>query len=265
MAKRGKLCWQEEHVAYFCEIVPGHSQGEIAEMFEDRFGIRLSVSQIKNAKKRFHVLSGTVGGRFKPGQKAWNDGIPMSEWVSPEAMERCRASWFKPGNVPHNAEAFKVGDERVNADGYTEVKIMDRPTDGRHNNWKAKHIIVWEREHGRKVPDGHAVVFADQDRSNFDPANLVAIKRSDLVQINRQGLAYHDPESLRVCLAIIELNSATRSRQLTPRACRQCGAEFTPTFPSQRRCRSCIDSEQSFRRSQGGCDRDEKRKEHPNG
>ena len=38
-----------------------------------------------------------------------------------------------------------------------------------------------------------------------------------------------------------------------------------PTFPSQRRCRSCIDSEQSFRRSQSGCDRDEKRKEHPNG
>ena len=117
----GKLSWKEEHVAYFREIVPGHSQGEIAEMFEDRFGIRLSVSQVKNAKKRFHVLSGTVGGRFKPGQKAWNKGVAMSEWVSPEAMERCRASWFKPGNVPHNAEAFKVGDERVNADGYTEV------------------------------------------------------------------------------------------------------------------------------------------------
>lgn len=70
----GKLSWQEEHVAYFREIVPGHSHGEIADMFEDRFGIRLSVSQVKNAKKRFHVLSGTVGGRFKPRPKGVEQG-----------------------------------------------------------------------------------------------------------------------------------------------------------------------------------------------
>jgi len=68
------------------------------------------------------------------------------------------------------------------------------------------------------------------------------------------GLAYHDPESLRVCLAIIELNRVTRNRQLTPRACRQCGVEFTPAFKDQRRCRNCIDSEPSFKRSQASSD-----------
>lgn len=151
----GKLSWKEEHVAYFREIVPGHSQGEIAEMFEDRFGIRLSVSQVKNAKMRFGVRSGTVGGQFKPGQKAWNKGMPLSEWMSPEAERRCVAGRFKPGNLPHNSAVYGIGDERVNADGYTEVKIMDRPTDGHHNNWKPKHLIVWEREHGRKVPQLH--------------------------------------------------------------------------------------------------------------
>ena len=130
--------------------------------------------------------------------------------------------------------------------------------------WKQKHLIVWEREHGCKVPDGHAVVFADQDKSNFDPSNLVAIRRSDLVQINRMGLAYHDPESLRVCLAIIELNRVTRNRQLTPRACSQCGVEFTPAFKDQRRCRSCIDLEPSFKRSQASSDGSISRKEQPN-
>lgn len=265
MARRGKLCWQEEHVAYFCEIVPGHSQSEIADMFEDRFGIRLSVVQIKNAKVRFGVRSGTNGGQFVKGQRAWNKGMPLSEWMSPEAEQRCVAGRFKPGNLPHNSSVYRIGDERVNGDGYVEVKVMDRPTDGHHNNWRPKHLIVWEREHGRKVPDGHAVVFADMDRSNFDPENLVAIKRSDLVQINRMGLAYHDPESLRVCLAIIELNRVTRNRQLTPRACRQCGAEFTPSFRDQRRCRSCIDSEPSFKRSQVGLISNAKRKEQKDG
>lgn len=113
MAKRGRFRWQEEHVAFFCEIVPGHSQGEVADMFEDRFGVRLSVSQVKNAKMRYHVRSGTSGGQFKPGQKAWNKGVPASEWISPEAMERCKASRFQHGNIPLNAKAFKVGDERV--------------------------------------------------------------------------------------------------------------------------------------------------------
>lgn len=261
----GKLSWQEEHVAYFREIVPGHSQGEIADMFEDRFGIRLSVSQIKNAKKRFHVRSGTNGGQFVKGQPAWNKGMPLSEWMSPEAERRCAAGRFKPGNRPHNSSVYRIGDERVNGDGYVEVKVMDRPTDGRHNNWRPKHLIVWERERGRKVPDGNAVIFADKDRFNFDPANLVAIKRSDLVQINRRGLAYHDPESLRVCLAVIELDRVTLDRQLTPRACRQCGAEFTPTFRNQRRCRSCIDSQPSFKRSQVGLGNNTKRKEQRDG
>lgn len=123
MDKRERFRWQEEHVAYFCEIVPGHSQDEVSDMFEDRFGVRLSVSQVKNAKMRYHVRSGTNGGQFKPGQKAWNKGVPASEWMSPEAMERCKASRFQHGNVPLNAKAFKVGDERINADGYTEVKI----------------------------------------------------------------------------------------------------------------------------------------------
>lgn len=183
MAKRERFRWQEEHVAYFCEIVPGHSQGEVADMFEDRFGVRLSVSQVKNAKMRYHVRSGTSGGQFKPGQKAWNKGVPSSEWISPEAMERCRASRYQPGNVPLNAKAFKVGDERINADGYTEVKIAELRSKEVKKVWKQKHLIVWEREHGCKVPDGHAVVFADQDKSNFDPSNLVAIRRSDLVPI----------------------------------------------------------------------------------
>lgn len=265
MDRRERFRWQEEHVAYFCEIVPGHSQDEVSDMFEDRFGIRLSVSQVKNAKMRYHVRSGTNGGRFKPGQKAWNKGVPASEWMSPEAMERCKASRFQHGNVPLNAKAFKVGDERVNADGYTEVKIAELTSKEVKKVWKPKHLIVWEREHGCNVPDGHAVVFADQDRSNFDPANLVAIKRSDLVQINRMGLAYHDPESLRVCLAIIELNRVARSRQLTPRACRQCGVEFTPAFKDQRRCRNCIDSEPSFKRSQASSDGGTNGKEQTNG
>lgn len=58
-----KLAWTNEMIAAFCEIVPGRTQGQIADEFECQFGIRLSVSQIKNAKMRFGVRSGTNGGQ----------------------------------------------------------------------------------------------------------------------------------------------------------------------------------------------------------
>lgn len=247
-----KLAWTDEMIAAFCEIVPGRTQGQIADEFERQFGIRLSVCQIKNAKTRFGVRSGTNGGQFVKGQRAWNKGMPLSEWMSPEAEQRCAAGRFKPGNLPHNSAKYRIGDERVNGDGYVEVKIMDRPTDGHHNNWKPKHLIVWEREHGCKVPDGHAVIFADNDRTNFDPGNLIAITRADLVSINRMGLVHCDADTVRLCQGIVGLSRAINRSKLTARRCAVCGTTFKPEFASQRRCRRCIDDEPSFKRSMAG-------------
>ena len=247
-----KLAWTDEMIAAFCEIVPGRTQGQIADEFERQLGIRLSVSQIKNAKMRFGVRSGTNGGQFVKGQRAWNKGMPLSEWMSPEAEQRCAAGRFKPGNLPHNSSKYRIGDERVNGDGYVEVKIMDRPTDGHHNNWKPKHLLVWEREHGCKVPNGHAVIFADNDRTNFDPGNLVAITRADLVSINRMGLAHCDADTVRLCQGIVGLSRAINHSKLTARKCAVCGTTFKPDFASQRRCRKCIDDEPSFKRSMAG-------------
>ena len=46
---------------------------------------------------------------------------------------------------------------------------------GKHTgeHWQSKHSLLWEQHHGRKVPKGHIVMFADGDRRNFDINNLM--------------------------------------------------------------------------------------------
>ena len=101
--------WTAERVAWFVKYVPGHSEREISAEHERLFGVPLSESQIGNAKSRFHVKSGTHGGRFVKGQKSWNKGRHWSDFMPPESQERSRATCFKRGNLPHNALRNPIG------------------------------------------------------------------------------------------------------------------------------------------------------------
>ena len=45
----------------------------------------------------------------------------------------------------------------------------------RNGSWKLKQNVVWEQEHGQKLPPQHIVVFLDGNRLNYDPDNLYAV------------------------------------------------------------------------------------------
>jgi hypothetical protein len=96
-----------------------------------------------------------------------------------------------------------VGSERVNGDGYVDIKVSDP------NKWRAKHLIVWESHNG-KVPVGHVVIFGDRDNRNFDPVNLILITKSQLATMNQKGLIFDDAESTRTGAMIAKvLNTAS--------------------------------------------------------
>lgn len=230
--------WTDEMRGFFVGFVPGHSEAEIADAFEERFGVRLTEGQIGNAKTRFGVRSGTHGGRFEKGNTPPNKGVPMSEWgLAEEKAGRIRGSWFRKGSRPANAKP--IGSERASKEGYIEVKVAD----GRGNgNYRPKHVVVYE-EHRGPVPDGCAVVFADGDRRNFDPGNLVAVPRSVLAQMNNMRIEWRDRETLRAAMAAAEVRiAAAKAERSMGRTCRECGAPFLPGFRNQSRCRACIDA-----------------------
>lgn len=232
-----KTMWTPEKDAWFRAFVPGHSESEISAEHERLFGTPLTEGQIGNRKTKLGVKSGTVGGRFEKGCA----GGFSSEEHRRRFMEAGKRTRFKKGNMPHNAVGKPVGIERVNADGYVEVKVAERKLDPRsaHDNWRPKHHIVYEQAHG-EVPPGCNIVFADKDKRNFDPSNLVAVPRGVWSVISRKGLKYWDAESLRACMLVAQVDMARSRAERSPRACKRCGAEFAPRFKAQRTCDACL-------------------------
>ena len=59
--------------------------------------------------------------------------------------------------------------------------------------------------YGRQIPEGCVVVFADRDKRNFDPGNLVMMKRSEWCCISKNNIEYWDAESLKAAVAYAKL------------------------------------------------------------
>ena len=235
-----RTLWTPDREAWLREFTPGHTERETIEEFEREFGIRLRRTQLKNGKAKLGLRSGTVGGRFEKGHVPANKGKTWEEFMPPESQERCRRTQYKDGNVPHNALDKPVGYERTAKDGYIQVKVKDGRQEEANDNFRFKHHVVWEEANGKPVPPSTMIVFADHDKTNFDPDNLVAVPRGIWATIQRCGLEYSDRETLEVAVNIARLVSARRKVEKRPRECRCCGRTFEPRNANQRRCDECI-------------------------
>jgi len=101
-----------------------------------------------------------VATRFKPGQKAWNEGVKGSTGLH----DNCRKTQFQPGQKPHTW--VPVGSYRINTGKGVprlERKMNENPGPN-HVRWIPVTRIVWEQHHG-PVPPKHIVVFADSKKA----------------------------------------------------------------------------------------------------
>lgn len=183
-----------EQVRFIKEHVVGHSHKDLAELFNKHFGLELGVNQIAAFLKN-HKLSTGLSGRFSPGHTPFNKGKNIGGWEPTE---------FKKGHKPWNYQP--VGSERVNGDGYVDIKIADP------NKWKAKHVLTWEATNGL-VPKGHAVIFGDGIRRNFDLGNLILISRKQLLSLNRLNLIQDDADLTRTGVIIADIYNKIGERK----------------------------------------------------
>ena len=105
--------------------------------------------------------------------------------------------WFLP-----------VGTE-ITRQGYIEIKIACKGK--ARDKWRPKHVLLWEQLNG-PLPPGHVIMFADGDRSNFEPGNLLCATRAELVYMNRNRLMYNSAELNRAGLAIARRAIAVRKK-----------------------------------------------------
>lgn len=213
-------------------------------------------------------MSATVRIRWskEPEKRAWmlehSGGRPIADVCRDFELEfgheisRTQVSLFRAeyglqrrrGNrTAHRKDAPPVGTERVTK-GYVVVKVKELPDRPQSkDNWRFKHVVAWEKANGRSLPDGWMVLFADHDRRNFDPENLVAVPRS-LIGIMNGGQPWHDRESLETAIGIARLKSGIASAVAGKPVCGVCGREFDPDIRTgcrndyrQRTCRECLD------------------------
>jgi hypothetical protein len=191
--------YTDEERRFFVEYVPGHSYKEIQEEFINRFDWNISINQIKTYIGNHGLNTGRTGC-FEKGHIPFNKGEKMSH----ETYKKCAATMFKKGNIPKNHRP--VGSERITKDGYVEIKIAEP------RKWALKHRYIWEQANG-EIPDGHIIIFRDNDRTNISLDNLMIIPRSINAVINHGGLSETINETKELAVNYAKLVSVTRQRK----------------------------------------------------
>lgn len=136
--------------------------------------------------------------------------------MSDEIRAKCEPTMFKKGNSPFNT--LPIGSEVKKTDGYTYIKIDNKPN-AYWKNWRPKQVVIYENHHNVKVNSRtHVVMFLDGDKHNFDINNLMLVSRrvnrvvnthyekSEDVEINKLNI-------LHANLSVSILDAAEKSEQ----------------------------------------------------
>jgi len=182
-----------EQKEFIRQNVEGRLNQELADLVNEKFDLQITARQMNTYKKNHGLVSG-VDCRFLKGSTPANKGTKGLYNVGGNRTS------FKKGQPAKNYKP--VGYERIDRDGYTLVKVSDEGP--WHKRWKHKHKVVWEEKHG-PIPKGHVVLFADQNKRNIHPDNLILIKKSQLSVLNQKGLLHNDAELTKTGIIMADI------------------------------------------------------------
>ncbi len=195
----GKRLMKPKEEQFIFDNHKGTGHQAMADMVNATFGTSYTKEQIKSFYARNKLDSGLTG-RFKKGHEPWNKGR-QKDWKGGEDTQ------FKKGNKPHNW--VPIGSERITKDGYVQIKIQDGQL---QKNWRGKHILIWEKING-PLPKGHAIIFGDGDKRNFEIDNLICVSRSQLARLNQNGLIQNDAELTKMGIVVADVITKISERR----------------------------------------------------
>lgn len=206
--------YTQEHIDYIAANIQGRPFKELTDMFNKQFGMNLKVSTMVSLADRNGLYNGRdtrlnkgyEPTQFKKGHVPFNKG-KKGIFHGGAAAEACQ---FKKGSKSWNW--VPVGSERVNADGYVDIKVDDGKL---QKNWRGKHIVIWE-EHNGPLPPGHVVIFGDGNRRNFEINNLILVSRKQLARLNQNNLIKNDAELTKTGVIIADIYSKIGERKKRP-------------------------------------------------
>ena len=183
--------WTKEEIEILKVLYPDHFAGEIGQILHrkkasiyymaDRLGLKASPEKIVRSGRMSANHPNVIAHRFPKGSVPPNKGKKMP----PEIYAKCSPTMFKKGQASLNKRP--VGSERVNVDGYIEVKVADP------NKWRLKNRVIWEQHYGA-IPPGHNIQFKDHNPLNCTIDNLYIISQAEQMRTENSFLAKYPKE-----------------------------------------------------------------------
>lgn len=227
-----RIFWTLQEEALIRMHYPDNGTADIMHLFPGRSIAKVqSKASYMKVKKSAAFMQSTASGRissqndigiktrFAKQCPGWNKGLKQRDYMSPENIEKTKATRFKKGQDPHNT--VPLGYERISRDGYIEVKVRHlKNGDANNKNFDAKHRIIYAEKFG-PIPENCNVEFLDGDKFNIDPSNLVLrTKKENLLKnsvcdasIVKRFLGVKDPELVEKIISdmpeLIELKRNT--------------------------------------------------------
>ena len=182
----------------------GVGPAEMTTMVNQAFNAAYSHNQIAAYYKN-HKLNSGLTGQFEKGH------IPMNKGKKGYCSPGCEKGHFKKGCIPHNKTP--IGTVRAKTDGYLWKKIGEGARD-----WKQLHILIWEEANG-PIPDGHNLMFKDNNKENCSLDNLALVSKAEHGVMNRCGLRFEDPEHTETGILIAKVKIAANKRKRRKSSC----------------------------------------------
>ena len=158
--------WTKEEKEYLGEITPGKHYKEILELMNKKFEYTFRLKQIERAIERFGYKTG-IDTKFQKCHKPWNEK--------------------------------EIGSEKVGVDGYIEVKTA------KYSRWQLKQRVMYEKYHNVKLTTDDMIIFADQNKLNFEKDNLILISKRKSLTMAKNKLFFKDKELTKTGVNIAEL------------------------------------------------------------
>lgn len=196
----------------FYEFVRDNSKnvtaGNMAKMANEKFGTSFTAEAIKCYRQKHGIVSG-LNGWFVKGKPSINKGKKQSEFMSPEAIEKCKKTRFKKGIIPANQ--LPVGSIVTGTQGYKLIKISMKGT--LRERWKLLQRYVWEQNYG-EIPENMNVAFKDSNPNNCDIENLMLISKSENMILSQRKYRFADAKLTETAVNLVRFEKAIEEKRI---------------------------------------------------